>query len=510
MRISKLVVRNFMGIASRTIAVPPAGFIAAGECGLGKSSILAAVRLALAGQKIAPHAIRNGADEAEVYIDVDDVSVTSATSRKRATVMVERGGMEASKPVTFLRELLGSSSIDAMSIMLEKPKERRAMILAALPVSVTLAQLQKYAPDIDPAFDVSDHGLEVVARAHKFFYDERTEANKEVKEAEATAKRLTNEAQALSAALPHGPMVPSENARAAVVEAERALQALENRKTEATSATERTTTQRQTIATLREDAGRAERDARAPIELAPLKADVAQAEQVVRELETKLTAARAALSAVEAYLAKGEKENAWNAQCQASAAGLRGQADALEAALAAATVTAPSEGELTASAAALTAARATLDRGALQATALAAVKAAEVATATFRSLEAEAAELDQTVKRLANEAPAELLAAADGIPGLTLDGDELVLDGVRLNDICGKEQMNFAIEVARRANAKSKILICDGMERLDRKSMEHFVRRATAGGYQLLGTAVADGELEIRAIEIEAEAQAAE
>ena len=65
------------------------------------------------------------------------------------------------------------------------------------------------------------------------------------------------------------------------------------------------------------------------------------------------------------------------------------------------------------------------------------------------------------MRSLTEQAPAELLAQCDGIPGLSLDGDDILLDGVRLDSLCGAEQVRFCVEVARRANAKSKILVVD-------------------------------------------------
>ncbi len=141
---------------------------------------------------------------------------------------------------------------------------------------------------------------------------------------------------------------------------------------------------------------------------------------------------------------------------------------------------------------------------------MAAVEAAKAATDTFRALEGEAAELDTTVKKLANAAPSELLAEAQGIPGLSIDGDEIMLDGKRLDALSGAEQLRFAVEIARRANAKSRILIVDGLERLDPDQMEAFVAMATADGWQLLGTRVSRGDLVIEAIEADEQSKAAE
>jgi hypothetical protein len=45
--------------------------------------------------------------------------------------------------------------------------------------------------------------------------------------------------------------------------------------------------------------------------------------------------------------------------------------------------------------------------------------------------------------------------------------------------LCGAEQMRFAVEVARRSNPKSKILIVDGIERIADDRLEDFIREAT-------------------------------
>ena len=88
--------------------------------------------------------------------------------------------------------------------------------------------------------------------------------------------------------------------------------------------------------------------------------------------------------------------------------------------------------------------------------------------------------------------PCSLLAAADGIKGLSIDGDEVLLDGVALDQLSGQERLFFAVEVARRLNAKSKLLCVDGLEVLDAEHRRMFIERATKDGYQLIATRVAD------------------
>jgi hypothetical protein len=125
---------------------------------------------------------------------------------------------------------------------------------------------------------------------------------------------------------------------------------------------------------------------------------------------------------------------------------------------------------------------------------------ATYAESKAQEAEAEAERLDKMVKALTDDAPRELLSSCDGIPGLALVGDDITLDGVSLDGLCGAEQIRFAVQVAKRANAKTKILVVDGLERLDPESYDEFVREATSDGWQLLASKVDRGAMVVEAI----------
>jgi len=75
------------------------------------------------------------------------------------------------------------------------------------------------------------------------------------------------------------------------------------------------------------------------------------------------------------------------------------------------------------------------------------------------------------------------------------------LDGVPLDTLSGGQKLEFAVNLAKRANPEAKILICDGLERLDPERMEAFVLLATAGDWQLIASRVEAGGIEFEAIE---------
>jgi hypothetical protein len=114
------------------------------------------------------------------------------------------------------------------------------------------------------------------------------------------------------------------------------------------------------------------------------------------------------------------------------------------------------------------------------------------------------------VKTLTHDAPAALLKASNAIPGLAIDGDTILLDGRDIEKLSGAEQMRFAVDIAKRLNASTKLLLCDGLERLDPEQCEKFLAFATADGWQLICTKVAGGERVIEAIEAAVTAEAAE
>ena len=163
MKITRIQVRNYRGISALDAEIPESGAVAKGRNGSGKTSLLKAVRAALAAQDVGPDAIRLGADKAEIVIDLGALAVRRAITAKGSTLTVKDGGATVASPQTALRELLGTSPIDPLDLFLAPPKERRARILGALPVTVTSAELRRWAPDLDEGTDCSGHGLEVGA-----------------------------------------------------------------------------------------------------------------------------------------------------------------------------------------------------------------------------------------------------------------------------------------------------------------------------------------------------------
>jgi hypothetical protein len=511
-KIARLMVNGFMGIEVLDVSFGSKGAIVKGPNGCGKTSVLNALRAGLAGVGIGTDAIRIGADRAEILIDLDAVSVKRVISSRQSTLQVTTAdGFRAPKPQTYLAELLGTSPLDPLDLFLAKPKERRTKILAALPVKVTAAQLRTWAPDVPDDVDVSGHGLDVVAHWRKQFYDARTDANRSRDEAEREAARLAGDVAHA------GDVTGSQSeadAQGALDAARTAAATLDANAAAAKAARERTYSARARVHELRDAASeqRAAGDRQRPSEdaVALARRDAASADARVRDLERQLAEAKPASASAIAMLNELLDELGASDALKKEADELEAKADELETTLAAAAPADVSESDVAAAHDRVTNAERALDSARSAAVARDLRDRADVASRDAAEAKERAAALDRTVRTLTDVAPAELLASCgSSLAGVAIDGDEVLVDGKRLDALSGAEQMRFAVEIAKRLNAKSKILIVDGLERLDLEQRERFVRDATADDWQLLATLVDQGELVFAAIESDEEAEAA-
>ena len=504
MKIIRLRVVNFKGVELFDQAIPEHGVMISGGNARGKSSLLHAIRSALVARDIDPSAIRIGADKSEILVDMTDFSVRRGITASGSSLKVSLPNGDAkSKPAHFLNDLLGTAPLDPIELFLEKdPKKRRALILAALPIKLTRAHIEKWVPEewrgLVPDLSASrTAGLDALAHVRKVLYEKRASANAEHK---AVIGGVAN----LEASLAEMPK--SEGARPlAEVEGERqaAYQALHKARGDidaAARARDATAGARAIASKFREEA----RDHRGKMgtytEYDKLWIDAKEAQ--VADLKRQLTDAQSELQ--KAYSVNGIRTG-----LQRDADDKDARAAQLEASFR--DPPCPAAEEVFALEDALRLVE-TERAKSMQADER---RQLEEQLANLRidegKLSKAAGRLTHTVDILTHAAQAELIAESQGIQGLGISEDgAITLDGVTLDALSGAEQLKFATEVAKRANAKAKILLIDNLERLDPDAMPVFIRDATAGGYQLLATRVASGDVVIEAIQPDDEPAQAE
>ncbi len=526
MKITRIQIHNFMGISAVAYDIPEDGGVIEGGNGGGKTSVIRAVRAALEGRGVDPTAIRNGASEAEIIIDFDDVSVRRVIGEKNSTLTVMQDGQRQKAPKTRLQELIGLAPLDPLELFEERDAaKRKAMVLAAMPARVSMSMLRRWLPDVTAddvknavgvlpnggdGEDVPGHGLDVLKQLREYFYAQRTEKNRVTK---ARANDVTECEKVLASARKQverfadvNPL-PADEAKAALSMAEEHFAGLVRKRRDGEESRIRSKRTLERAVELRADASKA----RAEAPLGPSDEETDAAEGAVFEAKA---AERTAFAEVERLRALLEQATATHKKAEgklleanAAVDRLRARHDAAEAAAqraadlemraadleaAAGVSEMPSEADLESARAAADAAQKVVDRVALDGVAALASDRLSSARKALSAAEFDSKKLDIMVRTLTDEAPAQLLGSL-GLEGISVEGETILVNGVSLDRLCGSESLEFCVDITKLLNKKLQLLLVDGLERLDVDRRKKFYKRATAGGYQLIGTLVSVG-----------------
>lgn len=175
MRIVKLVAENFTRLYA--VEITPTGDIVniTGRNGAGKTSVLNALWVALAGKGVSPtQPIRNGADEALIRVDLGKYIVTRTFERKEeggytTAIKVENAdGARFPTPQKMLDEFLGELAFDPLAFTRMDRKGQ-------------FDTLRKFVPGVD--FDGIDN-------AQRGDFERRAEVNRKQREAQVAANAI--------------------------------------------------------------------------------------------------------------------------------------------------------------------------------------------------------------------------------------------------------------------------------------------------------------------------------
>lgn len=508
-RITRLRLVNFRGLAKLDVPVGPSGLLFLGTNGEGKTTAIEGINAVCEGIGIGPEAIRLGADKAEILVDLEKVeeqrrtallAKRTITPSKTTIALTGSDDVPLPKAKEQLAALFGGRALDPLRFYLADAKEQRRQLLAANPVRVTSEDLTRWT-GIVQEWNTDGHGQEVLARVRKMYFERRTDAGRALDQAKAAVEIKRKEASRLVVENPE--TITPEAARTHVAAAEQDLAVLRERLRQAERREAEAEGTRKKIADLR---AQAEELMSKPESVAPDFAEVEKEDGWLSMLDTQIAELEAKLAEARRQRQEhaAKREALTMAQAEAAklldkAADAVNQANELEAAIA---HTLDGDGDpiaMQAAAAeeALETARALVSKA--EATAKWRAAEAQVTTAedTLAKADTSWTALDRIVKTLTDVAPAEIAARANLIPGLEITADSILLDGKDTTLLCGAEKMQFAVTLAKRLAGKAKILTVDGLEQIAPAKQPAFVRMCLDGGWMLFATVVADGAMQV-------------
>ena len=488
MKILKLTVKDFLGIKEAVIA-PGKITVLAGKNGQGKTSILKAIEALFKGAPLS--VVHQGTERAEIIAEMEDIRVSRVWTHKTTSVAVKDArGFTRTAPQGFLDGLYGNFAFNPLAFLLAEPKKRREILLKAMDVTATKEAIVADAGE-DVPLPPSGPALEMYGEAHKFFYSRRTEVNRRLKAKLAAAGEVLKKLpegykpvegiEAMAAATRE--LISDKETEIAVLEAEK-------------KAAERAAQTRVTL----EDAIRVDTNSaeayRATAAGCPFtNEEWSLAEKRVQDLRAELAVAEADEAAIRSALqdrdratAKAEEAEARIVSSKATLAALPGEFDNETLALAE-TVLAGLKGQR----------KDCDDEQARQRIWNEHVVLREEA----QDAENEAGNLSALVERFGSDLPAKALREAKlPVEGLAIDGDNVTVGGIIIDQLSTEEQMRVTLSIAR-AMAKELPLVCvDGIERLDDEHFAEFTKQAASDGFQYFVTRVGtprEGEIEVAA-----------
>jgi hypothetical protein len=488
MKIAKLSIKNFLGIKDVLIE-PKKITVLSGRNKQGKSSVLKAIEAAFKG--CTPAAIHQGTERAEIVVDLEDILVTRVQTHKTHSVTVKmKEGYVRTAPQKFLDGLLGNFAFNPLAFLLSEAKARKDYLLKAMDVTVTAEQIREAAGGAEIPALPSGPALEQYAEAHGWFYRQRTEVNR-------TLKQKTSAAAEAKKKLPEGyvynpnVLVEIDRWRDQEQTIERRIAALE----EEQKAAERAEKTRGRIGTEQEGlaisfAGKMQ----LATAITYSDADAKKAIDLVYELEEKLATAKKNKDHI-------VNERQRRMRLEEEAAILDGRMkknlETLE------ELPVPFDAKKL---------EAEQERLAETTTQVVALKDEQKRMTIFeeasqlgeevQNLEEESGRLSALTELFGKELPAKALAEAKlPIEGLQIGEAGILVSGVLIDQLSASEQIEVTLSIARALSRELPLICIDGVERLDEETFAEFVKQSGSDGFQYFVTRVGaphEGELEVR------------
>lgn len=440
MKITRLRIINFLGI--KEFVANKLGKLNAitGDNGVGKTSILKAIKEAFRSSGVDPQLIRNEADEAEIMIEVDGTIMAermiTATDNK---VKVTEDGITKPSPAKFLAELLGPFIFNPVEFFLAKPKERRRLFLSAIKFMLTRKEIESTLNG-DGKFiqwddlDFQKHGLEVLEMLQTQIYNKRHLQNQDATRLQKALEQDRRE-------------IPETFDTEKFTEFDFTLQ--HSKLVEANEEISDNQNKSEKLDDLRHYANR-------------IASDIQSRKQKLVELELELEGLDIEL-------------NATNTKGKALAA----EIESFE----------PPDIESM---------EAEIEEFNTSQELIAKIKEIGRREEEHNKVKANHERLDNLHKLLMTTVPQQLLAKMElPIEGISISGDQIKWDDVDIDNLSASEQIQFSMDVARALAGELKVICVDRLESLSKANIKKFRDAASDSSdeFQYFTTEVTDGNL---------------
>lgn len=144
MKVSRIKITNLLGI--REYEGNGKNIELSGKNGVGKTSVLDAIKYALTNRSERKYIVRDGETEGEIIIETD----TGLTINRKARVgqtdykSVKQNGMTINSPEAFLKDIITPLQLSPVEFMAMGEKEQNALILSMIDYPWSLETIKEW------------------------------------------------------------------------------------------------------------------------------------------------------------------------------------------------------------------------------------------------------------------------------------------------------------------------------------------------------------------------------
>ena len=189
MKISKIRIKNLYGIEQ--LELDGKSIELTGTNGIGKSSVIDAIRLALTNDSKRKTIVKNGEKEGSIYIETDTglkIDRKKRTDKSDYKSIKDENGNEINSPETFLKEIFTPLQLEPVEFLTMSEKEQNKLLLNLIEFDQNKKEYitEKFGP-IDWV-DYSNSILEILTEIQDKdgkYYQDREEVNRNIRNGNA-------------------------------------------------------------------------------------------------------------------------------------------------------------------------------------------------------------------------------------------------------------------------------------------------------------------------------------
>ena len=184
MKVCKIRIKNMFGISEHEADGKSIELI--GKNGVGKTSVIDAIKFALTNQSGREYIIRNGEDEGEIYIETDTgLSIDRKVRIGRSDYkMVKEGNNQVGSPEAFLRTIFTPLQLSPMEFMQMDKKQQNAVILNMIRYDWDLETIKGWFGELPPDVNYDQNILAVlndIQAENGNYFQTRQDINREIR-----------------------------------------------------------------------------------------------------------------------------------------------------------------------------------------------------------------------------------------------------------------------------------------------------------------------------------------